>query len=184
MLMPHALLERGPEVLLYYQGSNGDHGSDRGRKAMTPSRTPDGGPRRGGVGLARLPWGQFCGLQADPDGVVETKWLCNYGASGVRAMAAVAEGGSVRAEILDQYGAVIPGWGRDASRSREEKERGLLSFYWGREDLVGRAGQTSGKQGKVGLVIKLRFHLHRATLYGFQPAGQEMAPAYTGGRAE
>jgi hypothetical protein len=184
MLMPHALLERGPEILLYYQGSNGDHGSDRGRRKMTPSRTVGGEPRRGGVGLARLPWGQFCGLRADPDGVVETKWLCNYGASGVRAVAAVEEGGSVRAEVLDQYGAVIPGWGREECRSREEGERGLLCFYWGREDLVGRAGQTSDKQGRVGHVVKLRFHLHRAALFGFQPAGQEATPAYTGGRAE
>src|SRR5262249_34017576 len=167
MLMPHALLEQGAEILVFYQGSNGDHGSDRGQKQMTASRTADGEARREGGGLARLPWGHFCGLRAELDGLVATKWLCNYGDTAVRAVAAVEKDGFIQAEILDQYGAVIPGWGRDESRVRAG-DRGLLYFSWGREELTGRAGQLSARQGKVGHVIKLRFHLHRATLYGFQ----------------
>ncbi len=38
--------------------------------------------------------------------------------------------------------------------------------------------QISDKQGKVGHVVRLRFHLHRATLYAFQVGEEESSPPY------
>ncbi len=166
MILPLALDERGDEVRMFYQGWNREHGSDRGM-AMQLGRTALDAEPRCAIGMATLPWGHFCGLRADHDGVVETKWLCNYGTAGVRAVAAIDEGGYLRAELLDQYGAPIPGWGRDVSDHRAE-DRGVLRFSWNDPSLTGAFGQTSPDGGSVGHVAKVRFHLHRATLFGFQ----------------
>jgi len=176
MLHPFAFLEHGNEFLLYYQGSNRDHGSDRGQE-MPPGRPAPGEESRSVMGLARLPWGHFCGLRARYDGMVETKWRCNYGDGGVQAVAALEPGGAICAEILDQYGAVIPGWDRAGCRVRDGDD-GRLRFSWGSDDLVGSYGQTSAAGGAVGHVVKLRFHLHRATLFGFQVGAEETLPAY------
>ena len=177
MISVAAIVEHGNEFLLYYHGSNADHGSDRGldrrSHSLPPAKTAHGEPHRSIFGVARLPWGQFCGLRADGDGMVETKYLCNYGRSGVKALATVENGGAIAAEILDQYGEPIPGWGATSSRARAD-DRGISSLHWGREELIGRPDQTSDEKGTVGHVVKLRFHLHKATLYGFQ-AGDTLA---------
>ena len=41
-----------------------------------------------------------------------------------------------------------------------------------------RYGQVSEKGGRVGHVTKLRFYLHKATLYGFQVGDEGVMPAY------
>ena len=129
------------------------------------------------LGLARLPWGQLTGLRADLDGVVETKWLTNYGKGGVRAIAAIEKNGFVQAEILDQYGNVIPGWSRKESQCRIlEDDHGKLGFFWEREDLVGRPDQAIAGKRKIGRVVKLRFYLHKAALYGLKLVRREQCP--------
>ena len=195
MLSPKSIIPREREVLLYYSGSNGDHGSDRGlpfnhvskgRGApaavrggdLLPSHVEEGQPRRRGMGLARLPGRNFCGLRADFDGMVETKWLCNYGNAGVCAYIDTEKDGWVQGEILDQYGEVIPGWDRASSGTREGED-GQTQFFWGNEHLTGISGQESDAGGKVGHVVKLRFHLHKATLYGFQIGEEGAMPEYT-----
>src|SRR5262249_46931111 len=152
--------------LVFYSGTNKEHGSDRGMKMQREARTANGAPPAWGVGLARMPWGHLSGLRADTDGMVETKWLTNYGDRGVQIAAAIDSGGTLQVEVLDQYGKVIPGWGRESSRTRTG-EKGMLLVSWNRDDLDGRFGQVSDQGGKIGHVIKLRFHLHRATLFGF-----------------
>ena len=108
---------------------------------------------------------------------METKWLCNYGDGGVEAYAGVQKDGWIRAEILDQYGRVIPGWDREESNANGDAD-GRLHFFWGREDLVGRCGQISEKEGIIGHVVKLRFLLHRATLFAFQIGEEGTMPPY------
>lgn len=174
MVIPCAMIEHGDEVFVFYQGRNADHGSDRGRKTMTAPQTAAGEPARGGLGLARFPWGRFCGLRAADDGIVGTKWLANYGEGGVQAVADIGPEGSLKVEILDQFSRVIPGWSKDESRHRPGPH-GSLTFYWNQEDLIGQAGQ-----GKVGHVVKLRFHLRNATLYGYRVGAPGSAPAYEG----
>jgi hypothetical protein len=85
-------VERDSEFFLYYSGSNQEHGSDRGMKMQREIRTPNGEAPVWGIGMARLPWGHFCGLRADMDGMVETKYLTNYGEGGLQAIAAVEQG--------------------------------------------------------------------------------------------
>jgi hypothetical protein len=58
-------------------------------------------------------------------------------------------------------------------------DRGKLAFSWGDPDLVGRSGQVSKTGGAVGHVVKLRFYLHNATLYGFQAGDAGRMPEYT-----
>ena len=196
MVSPLALIERGAECLIYYNGRNCDHGSDRGMD-MQPSRCPEGEAPMGGIGLARVPGRNFCGLRADMDGRVESKWLCNYGRAGVTALADVAQDGWIHAEILDPYGDVIPGWDRAACRAQKRPQgsfvrstlrayrqetpgvfTGRVTFSWGGEELVGACGQQSAAGGQVGHVVKLRFHLHRATLYGFGVGEERASPPY------
>jgi hypothetical protein len=174
---PLAWVDRGSELFLYYSGSNVEHGSDRGIPMQRETRTSRGEPPRWGVGLAKLPWGHFCGLRADLDGSIETKWLTNYGTGGVQVAASVEPGGFVQAQVLDQYGRAIPGWERENSRARVG-EKGKLFFSWGRSELDGSFGQTSDRGGKIGHVVKLRFYLHKATLFGFQVGRPGSRPDY------
>jgi len=153
-----------------------EHGSDRGM-TMQPSRCVEGEEPTTGIGLARVTGRNFCGLRAGLDGLVETKWLCNYGDAGVRCAAEMDRDGWVRAEILDQYGQVIPGWGRAAFQAREAPG-GELRLSWGRDELMGKYGQSSDEGGEVGHVIKVRFYLHKATLFGFQVGDEEAKPEY------
>ena len=188
MVTPLAIVERGAEHLVFYRGANHDHGSDRGQP-MSAGRTARGEARVAGLGLARLPWGQFCGLRADADGLVETKWLCRYGAGGVKAVCATDPGGRVEAELLDHLGRVIPG--RERARSRwRPGAAGAGSFCWGedgcregdREDGGGGPpGPAGGRRasepgGPVGHVVKLRVYLHRATLFAFGVGADAEAP--------
>jgi len=176
MVSTVSLIVQAEECLLYYNGCNHEHGSDRGMR-MQQGRVVEGETPRTAIGLARIFGRNFCGLRADFDGLVETKWLCNYGEAGVQAYAEVDNDGWIRAEVLDQYGNVIPGWDRKASRFRKGSD-GRLHFWWGNEELVGRFGQVSETGGKIGHVVKLRFYLHKATLFGFQIGEEEAMPPY------
>jgi hypothetical protein len=181
MILPMALIGRDDRVLIYYRGTNQEHGSDRspdgiGGVQMPPGRI-EGGQRRSILGVATVEGRNLCGLRAEVDGIVETRWLCNYGRGGVEARASLEQGGWIRAEILDQYGRVIPGWDRDSCETHLSPG-GRVRFHWGSEGLIGTSGQVSAEGGRMGHVVKLRFHLHRATLYGFQAGEDRATPRY------
>ena len=176
MISTVSLITREGECLLYYNGYNREHGSDRGMR-MPPGRIVEGEKPQTAVGLARIPGQNFCGLRADFDGLVETKWLCNYGEMGVQAYVEMDEDGWLQAEILDQYGNVIPGWDRKTSRIYPDDD-GRTHFSWGNKELVGKFGQVSEAGGKIGHVIKLRFYLHKTNLFGFQVGEDDAIPPY------
>jgi hypothetical protein len=178
MVMPVSIPDRGSEILIYYQGCNWEHGSDRGMP-MQHGRSVEGEEPTREVGLARLPWGHFCGLRADLDGMVESKWITNYGSGGVDCLAEIDDGGWIRAEIVDQYGDIVPGWDRSAS-DHTLADDGRLRLWWGDESLVGSFGQESVAGGRIGHVVRLRFHFHRTTLFGWQ-IGEEGATRPYGG---
>jgi len=175
LIVANGILDHGAEHWIYYTGHNYEHGSDRGMP-MQRDRKPVGDRRLTGIGLARIPWGHFCGLRADHHGILETKWLCNYGRRGTRVLAHCSEGGRIRAEMLDPYGRVIPGFSADRCVAEGGRERGL-HFSWG-NGLTGAAGQESSEGGVVGHVVKLRLHLDRATLFGFD-IGAAASPAFS-----
>jgi hypothetical protein len=181
LLTPIAMVAREEDVLLYYHGRNQEHGSDRSTDGIGGIQMPkgriEGGELKSIMGVARVPGRNFCGLRANVDGLIETKWLCNYGSRGVEAHAEIEEGGWIRAEILDQYGRVIPGWDLD-SCTTHEGPGGRLQFSWGGDDLTGYSGQVSAEGGKVGNIVKLRFVLHKATLFGFQTGEEGAMPPY------
>ena len=162
-LWPVALIEQGEELLIYYNAGNREHGSDRGME-MQHGQLPDGDVALSSVGLARIPLGHYCGLHAEMDGMVESKWLCNYGQGAVEALAHVNDGGSIQAEVLDQYGVVVPGYDRVGSHAEQIGE-GRYRFTWGGQDA---GGQILDADSRVKHVVKLRFYLYKATLFGFQ----------------
>ena len=51
----------------------------------------------------------------DYDGVVETRWIHNYGQVGVQAIADVDSEGSMPAEIPDLFGSAVLSWDRAVS---------------------------------------------------------------------
>ena len=176
MIIPIALIERGNEYLLFYNGRNSEHGSDRGMPMQRGKRVEDENPQSG-VGLARIAGKKFCGLRADMDGLVETKWLCNYGDAGIVAEVDIDEGGWIKAEVCDQFGEVLPGWDRSCCEV-ELKGYGLMHFSWGERSLAGKFDQVSEAGGRIGHVVKVRFHLHKATLFGFHVGAEDSHPRW------
>jgi hypothetical protein len=176
-IYPMSIVESGGEILIYFNGMNYEHGSDRGIPMQRTPRVEAGAPPRSGIGLARLPWGHFRGLRADVSGVVETTWLTNYGPGGLVAVVAKDPNGEAQAEILDQYGKEISGWGRAESRD-EALANGTTRFYWRKPEFTATAGQVSERGGPIGHVVKVRFHLRGATLYGFQLGQSNGMPEY------
>ena len=176
MIRPFAMISHGDEVLLYYQGTNREHGSDRGMPMQTGRI--DGTQVRSHLGVARLPMGHFCGLRADVDGLVETDWITLYGAGGIRAAADIRPGGALTCEILDQYGSVIPSFGR--GECSMAADGAAVRFSWKSGDgsaLGGVPGEESAAGGRIGHVVRLRFHLRRATLCGFAAGDKGATPA-------
>jgi len=165
MVRPIALTERDDHMLVFFSGTNREHGSDRGMEMQKP-RVPTGQVERWQFRVARLPWGHFRGLRAHGSGLVETKWLTNYGTGGIRAVASLEQDGWVKAELLDQYGNTIPGFQAEDSHW-EPAERGTLRFFWGEKRFTGAPGEAIEGGRNVGHVVKVRFHLHKATLFGF-----------------
>jgi hypothetical protein len=160
-----SMFRRGNETWLYYSGGNRDHGSDRAQD-MPPGRVEEGQERKHIIGLAKFPFGHFCGLEATTEAIVETKYLANYGQRGPRAIAAMQPNGWISAEILDHYACVLPGFEKKNCRAIAGDD-GLIRFEWGDQRLEGRLNDKSPEGGLVQRVVKVRFYLHYATLFGF-----------------
>ncbi|MSP14271.1 MAG: hypothetical protein EXR62_15105 [Chloroflexi bacterium] len=160
------IVHRGDELFIYYNGASHDHGSDRWQQ-MPPGRTAPGEVSTNAIGLARLSKGMFCGYRADFEGMVETKYVTNYGGPGPLVLAQIDQDGDLKAEILDHYGRVLPGWEREKCRTISNGD-GTFSFSWGTQQLPGRLDDESPEGGKIQRVIKLRLYLRRAQIFGFK----------------
>ncbi|MBI3942311.1 MAG: hypothetical protein HY326_04800 [Chloroflexi bacterium] len=163
-IFPMGIIPRGDELYFYYYGANYDHGADRGQP-MSPAQTVPGEKPVNGIGLARLRQGMFCGYRADFEGMLETKFVTNYGGAGPRVLAQIDPGGSLQAEILDHYGQVLPGWEREKCRMVPQDD-GTIGFAWGDQSLAGQLDDQSPEGGRVQRVIKLRFFLRQAQIFG------------------
>ena len=165
MIIPMGIVPHGKELFVFYSGYNSDHGSDRGQP-MPPGEVAPGEPPRSEIGLARLRDGMFSGYGADFEGMIETKWVANYGGPGPQVLAHLEKGGWIKAEILDHYGRVLPGWEREKSRMVQCDDH-LIGFTWGEKQLTGQLDDTSPEGGRIKRVIKLRFFLQQAQVFGF-----------------
>lgn len=184
-LLPINLIERGSEILIYYIGRSRPHPSNRVQppaqnpavqNSIAAARVPTGEGKTG-IGLARLRWGHFSGLQAENDGLVETKWLTVYDGESVRAIAEVDEHGWIQAELVDHTMTVIPGFDRNSSTVEvDTADHGKLIFKWKQEGQT--AVEYNERASKLGHVFKIRFFLHRATLFGFQVGTGQSFPPY------
>lgn len=128
----------GGQTAVYFTGNHVGHG-------------PGGKP---GVGVAFLQEGAFAGWRADGEGVLTTPALHIVDPRDAFFLNANAEGGSIRAEILDAGGQVLAGYTR-ADSAEILKAGTSLRLRW---------KQETARKGAV----RLRLYLNRATVYGFQ----------------
>ncbi len=112
-----------------------------------------------GVGLALFQQGAFSGWRAAAQGTLLTRPLLAKHSEPSLLLNVDAEGGEVVAEILDARGSVISGFSLQDCKPVTGKGT-LLEVSWkGRENL-----KSVVQQG----AFQVRFHLERATLYGFR----------------
>lgn len=127
------------EIRVYYGGFDLPHGADG---------------RRGSLCLATLRRDRWAGYRSESRGVVLTAPVRIDG--GALWVNADASGGSLRAELLDEEGRVIEGFGAgDAHPIREDGTR--LPVRWKEK----RLGALQGRE------LQIRWRLERATLYAF-----------------
>jgi len=110
------------------------------------------------IGLAKLRLDGFISLEAGEEtGTVVTK---PFKLEGERLEINVnAEGGSMRAEILDENGSPIPGYSGDDAPEYQAVDDLRLNITWeGDKNLSALSGE----------VIQIRFHFRNANLYAFQ----------------
>lgn len=184
--LPIGIFEQGNEIFIYYLGRTRHHPTDKPQpvaqeiavlNSVTASRTPAMGNGKVGIGLVRMPWGHFSGLQAENDGMIESKWVSIYGSESVKAVADVADHGWIQAELVDHTMTVIPGFDRNSSTVEvDQSDHGKLLFKWKRDGHA--AVEYDEGVSKLGHVIKIRFYLHRATLFGFQVGAGHTYPSY------
>jgi hypothetical protein len=133
----------GDRLRVYYGAADMGHGSPVKKL-------------RCAIGLAELRTDGFASLDAGPvEGTITTKRL--VGARGPLYVNGAARGGSIRVEVLDAAGNVVPGYGRDAcdAISGDGIEQAVR---WKRHaELPGGAEP-----------IRLRFVVKEASVYSFQ----------------
>ena len=133
------------KVWLYYGGVDGLHAARE--------------PWHGGIGLATLRKDGFASLDAKDTGVVTTKILT--GARGPLHVNCAATGGSIRVEVLNAKGEVLPGYGRaDCAPLTLDSIDATVTWKQRRELPAGSP-------------IKLRFVLEKASVYSFM-AGDKL----------
>lgn len=137
-----APLVRGDKILLYYGGSNGLHNNWR----------------EGSFNLATLPRDRFAGyrpLAGQARALLTSAPLRVTGAE-LTFNAEIEAGGLIRAALLDNAGAALPGFGLEDSLPIEAGEGGLaLPLRWRERTIAELEGQP----------FRLRLELQAATAY-------------------
>ena len=120
-------------------------------------------PYRSAIGLARLRKDGFASLDADASpGEVLTKRFA--GVSGALEVNCTASGGSIRVELLDADGRVIPGYGRDECEALTGDSVRQTVTWKGKKEFPANGGP-----------VRFRFIVERASLYWFM-AGADARP--------
>ncbi len=161
MVIAHTPLRVGDELWTFYTGYDELH---------------DLLPYKSCIGLAKMRKDGFASLDADQSpGEVLTKRFEKVG--GVMQVNCNARGGSIRVELLDAEGKVIPGYGReDCEPLTGDSIRGTVAW-------------KTKKELPSGSPIRFRFVMDRARLFSFtagegakaidEPAGPVLQALYT-----
>ena len=122
-----------------------------------------------GLGLARLRRDGFVSLDANPvrEGVLVTQPLLSWG-NALVVNAACRGHGYLRAELLDEAGAVIPSYAADDCEPFHGDAVEHVLRWNGRAELRGPAGPGAGE---VPRFRRVRFLLREAELYSFRLSG-------------
>lgn len=130
----------GDTLRVYYGGVDGTHGGTNGHS---------------GIGLATLRKDGFASLDAGgTTGVITTKRL--QGAGGALHVNYATTGGSIRVEVLDPDGNVLPGYSQAECVSLQGNSVDQVVTWASRSELPGGAEP-----------VRLRFVLQNAALYSF-----------------
>jgi hypothetical protein len=146
------------EVRFYYTGQRGRHGSKDVWKGTGP---------RAGFGFANCKPDRFVGVTARADGRILTRpfWIDT---PRFCANARIARGGSLRAELLDLEGKVIPGFAMKDSLPVAGDSTAHELAWRGTPDLTPLLHRE----------IRLRVHCRNATLYSLYSGSTEEARRY------
>ena len=112
-----------------------------------------------GVGLALYQQGAFAGWRARSEGTLTTRLLLAKDREPALLLNAEAEGGEIRAELLDVRGNPIPGYTREDCRPLTANGHQQEVVWEGREDLAPVVAQGA---------FSIRLYLNQATIYGFR----------------
>ena len=126
-----------------------------------------------GLGLARLRRDGFVSLGANPvrEGVLVTQPLLSWGDT-LTVNAACRGHGSLRAEILDEAGAVIPGYtAEDCDPFHGDSVEHVLRWNGGAELRGGAAAGDGEGEAEAPRFRRIRFLLRDAELYSFRLGG-------------
>ncbi len=147
---------RGDRLWFYYTAMRGD------ATETTPySSDPEIGWRRNGmhfnasIGVATLRRDGFAGMVADGNGEVVTKPVRFSG--GHLFVNAECRFGALAAEVLDDAGRTIAGFGASDCMALERMDSTKAGMRWRGGDLSSLAGQP----------VRFRFKMHCCTLYSF-----------------
>lgn len=141
VIAPPPLL-KGDELWLFYAGYDELH---------------DLLPYKAAIGLAKMRKDGFVSINSE-DGAGEMTTKCYEGVGGPLMVNYSARKGSLRVEVLDQKGQVIPGYGRDDCEALQgDAVRGTITWK-NQKELPADRGP-----------VRFRFLLDRARIYSFMP---------------
>ena len=112
-----------------------------------------------GVGLATYQQGAFAGWRARTEGTLTTRLLLGKDREPGLLLNAEAEGGEIRAELLDAEGRPILGYTREDCRPLTGNGHQQEVVWEGRENLAPVVAQGA---------FSIRLYLKQATIYGFR----------------
>ena len=146
------------KIWFYYLGVNWAHGAE--------DLLAEGENSQAAVGLATLPTDGFVSLDAGPNpGTVTTRPLVFEGTQLVvnfedsqKGSAGMDDASSLQAEILDQTGEAIEGFGLEQAETIHRTGSAQVVSWKGGDDVSSLAGQP----------LRLRFHLRNGKFYSFQ----------------
>jgi hypothetical protein len=127
----------GDDIHIYYGGANHRHDE----------------PGTSSIGLATLKIDRWVGLQTGRHGVLETQPFSLDGSA--LALNAYAHGGEIRAELIDEQGTVLPGFGLASCTPFVGDHTAQRLSWGGSSDLASLSGQQ----------VRLRFDICNAIMY-------------------